>query len=394
MFFEFPMGGGEGGTRTRTFNIGDFTGGGFPGGFSFGGGDGFPGGFDLGGMGGFPMMSSMRMIEAKHGWLLELPYKSCLYDVLDICRDASDKDISKAYKKLAVVWHPDNNRGREEEASKQFDIINKAYEFLKNKKTRALYDENRDDILRKQEENTLSSEYCIGDKVALHSLTTTKYNGLVGTIDGEFDMNRRRWPVQLANRELKSFKAANIRFVSRLSKGDRVLLHSLTTASFNGKYGTVEGFNADRGRWTVNLDDGSTKGFKPSNMHFISEYTKGDRVLLHHLSTAELNGKIGTIDRPFLTKRARWSVKLDDGKCRNLKSSNIRLATEADEEAVKLEAEAAKERKEPVEEMDIDEQEQVAPTKPEVLPEDQAEKKAEDQKEKKAETVNKESITI
>jgi len=362
--FEVPMGGG--GRRRRTFNLGDFGGGGgFPGGFSFGGGGGgFPGGFNLGGMGGFPMMSPMRMIEAKHGWLLELPYKSCLYDILNICRDASDKDISKAYKKLAVKWHPDNNRSREEEASKQFDVINKAYEFLKNGKTRSLYDQNRDDILRKQEENTLSSEFNIGDKIALHSLSTTSYNGLVGTIGGPFDMSRRRWLVQLDNGDQKSFKAANIRFVYRLQKGDRIMLHSLSTASYNGKYGTVECFNSDRGRWTVDLDDGSQKGFKLSNMHFISQYTKGDRVLLQHLSTVALNGKIGTIDKPFLTKRARWKVKLDDDKStRNVKPSNLRLATESDEEAAKLAAaaEAANGKNEGAEEMEVDEQEGDSP---------------------------------
>merc|ERR1719233_337321 len=337
-------------------------------------------------MGGFPMMSPLRMIEAKHGWLLELPYKSCLYDILDICRDASDKDISRAYKKLAVVWHPDNNRNREEEASKQFDIINKAYEFLKNKKTRSLYDQNRDEILRKQEENTLSSEFNVGDKVALHSLTTTKYNGLVGTIDGPFDMTRRRWLVQLDNGEQKSFKAANIRYVSRLKKGDRVILPSLSTVKYNGKYGTVEGFNSDRGRWTVNLDDGSTIGFKPSNMHFISEYKRGDRVLLHHLSTIELNGEIGTIDKPFLTRRGRWSVRFDDGSCRNVKSSNIRLATEADEEAIKLAAEAAKEAEQNAQKMEVDEQDDVVSFK--------SERKSTGEEKKKSETDNKESVII
>jgi len=386
MFFEVPMGGRRG-TRSRTFNLGDFaSGGGFPGGFSFGGGGGgFPGGFNLGGMGGFPMMSPMRMIEAKHGWLLDLPYKSCLYDILGICRDASDKDIKQSYKKLAVKWHPDNNRNREEEASKQFDIVNKAYEFLKNKKTRSLYDQNRDDILRKQEENTLSSEFNVGDKIALHSLTTTKYNGHVGTIDGPFNMARRRWLVQLDNGEQKSFKAANIRFVSRLKKGDRVMLHSLSTVQYNGKYGTIEGFNSDRGRWTVNLDNGSTIGFKPKNMHFISEYTKGDRVFLHHLSTIKLNDKIGTIDKPFLTKRGRWSVKLEDGNCRNVKASNLRLATEADEETVKLAAEAAKEAEKNAENMEVDEQEESVPSV--------SEDKAEGEKDKMA-GADKKSRTI
>jgi len=338
MFFEFPMGGGGGG-NTRTFNLGDLlgggSGGGFPGGFSFS--TGMPGGFE---MGGFPMMSPIREIEAKHGWLLELPYKSCLYDILGICRDASEKDISKAYKRLAVKWHPDNNLGKEEEASIQFDIVNKAYEFLKNPKTRELFDSNRDDILRKQEENTLSSEFNVGDKIALHSLNTVSFNGLVGYIDENFDMTRKRWPVRLEQGDVKSFKAANIRLVYRFKRGDRVELHSLSAACYNGKRGTIESFNAERGRWTVNLDDRSTKTFKPNNLHYISEYSIGDRVILQYLSTAALNDKIATIYKPFLSRRGRWPVKLGDGSCRNVKSVNLRIATEADEQKEKA-AEAA-----------------------------------------------------
>jgi len=159
--------------------------------------------------------------------------------------------------------------------------------------------------------------------------------------------------------------------VYRLKQGDRIMLHSLSTASYNGKYGTVEGFNSDRGRWTVNLDDGSQKGFELRKMHFISEFNKGDRVLLHHLSTASLNGKLGTIDKPFLTKRARWSVMLDDGKCRNVKSSKLRLATESDEEAAKLAAEAEAAEK-GAEEMEVD-GEQGDPTKNEEKLEDEKE---------------------
>merc|ERR1719447_2145160 len=100
-------------------------------------------------------------------------------------------------------------------------------------------------------------------------------------------------------------------------------------------------------------------------MHFISEYTKGDRVLLHHLSTNKLNGKIGTIDKPFLTRRGRWSEKLEDGSCRNVKSSNLRLATESDEEALRLAAEVAKEAEENGQKMEVGEQEEVVPSKSE-----------------------------
>lgn len=48
------------------------------------------------------------------------------YEILGIARTASAKEIRKAYKNLAVVWHPDKNK--DPEAEEQFVKINRAYE--------------------------------------------------------------------------------------------------------------------------------------------------------------------------------------------------------------------------------------------------------------------------
>jgi len=288
------------------------------------------------------MMGPIETIKAKHGWLLELPYPTCLYTLLGISRTAGEKEINKAYKKLAMKWHPDRNRGREEEASKQFDLANKAYHFLKNSETRSMYDKCRSDILKKQEENSLSSEYKLGDRVVLHGLTSAEYNGLLGHIDKSFDMERRRWPVKLDSGDVKMFKNTKLRFVSRFKEGDRVVLHGLRTASYNGRRGRITGpYIVDRGRWSVKLDNWETKTFKPSNLHFVSEYEKGDRVILHDLTTGYLNGKRGTICGAFSTELARWPVLMDSGNIENVKAQNLYRAPEKDTEEEK---EAANER--------------------------------------------------
>ena len=51
----------------------------------------------------------------------------CHYEVLEIERDASSDDIKKAYRKLALRWHPDKNVGREEEATEKFKEISQAF---------------------------------------------------------------------------------------------------------------------------------------------------------------------------------------------------------------------------------------------------------------------------
>lgn len=61
------------------------------------------------------------------------------YEVLGVARDSSDRDISKAYRKLAVKYHPDSNPG-DEEASQFFKEAAEAYEVLSDQNKRARYD--------------------------------------------------------------------------------------------------------------------------------------------------------------------------------------------------------------------------------------------------------------
>lgn len=53
------------------------------------------------------------------------------YQVLGVSRDASDEEIKKAYRKLAKKYHPDLHPG-DQEAAKQMQRINAAYEKIKN----------------------------------------------------------------------------------------------------------------------------------------------------------------------------------------------------------------------------------------------------------------------
>jgi preprotein translocase subunit Sec63 len=52
------------------------------------------------------------------------------YEILEIAKNASDSDIKKAYKTLALRWHPDKNLNNLKEAEKRFKEISEAYEVL------------------------------------------------------------------------------------------------------------------------------------------------------------------------------------------------------------------------------------------------------------------------
>jgi len=62
------------------------------------------------------------------------------YEVLGVANLATEQDIKKAYRKLALQWHPDKNPEKKDEAEKKFKEIAEAYEVLADKSKRSMYD--------------------------------------------------------------------------------------------------------------------------------------------------------------------------------------------------------------------------------------------------------------
>lgn len=60
------------------------------------------------------------------------------YDLLGVNKDASDDDIKKAFRKLAIKYHPDKNK--DVDATEKFKQINEAYSILSDKEKRQMYD--------------------------------------------------------------------------------------------------------------------------------------------------------------------------------------------------------------------------------------------------------------
>src|SRR3989338_11534614 len=64
------------------------------------------------------------------------------YEVLCVAKGASDEDIKKSYRKLAMKYHPDRNSGdKAKEAEEKFKEVKEAYELLSDPKKRAAYNQ-------------------------------------------------------------------------------------------------------------------------------------------------------------------------------------------------------------------------------------------------------------
>lgn len=61
--------------------------------------------------------------------------------MLGVDRNADEKVIKKAYRKLAVKWHPDKNPDNKAESEEIFKKIGEAYSVLSDKDKKAIYDQ-------------------------------------------------------------------------------------------------------------------------------------------------------------------------------------------------------------------------------------------------------------
>ncbi len=63
------------------------------------------------------------------------------YEILEVTRNASEADIKKAYRRLAMKYHPDRNPPDDKESEAKFKEAKEAYEILSDGRKRSAYDQ-------------------------------------------------------------------------------------------------------------------------------------------------------------------------------------------------------------------------------------------------------------
>lgn len=70
------------------------------------------------------------------------------YEVLKVKRDATEEELKKAYRRLAMKYHPDKNPVNEKEAEACFKLVSEAYDVLSDPNRRQIYDLYGDGALK------------------------------------------------------------------------------------------------------------------------------------------------------------------------------------------------------------------------------------------------------
>lgn len=138
---------------------------------------------------------------------------TCYYEILGVSETAGSDEIKKAYRSLALVWHPDKNQTNPEAAHAKFQTILKAYETLSDSKERDWYDRHKDQILSDGDESQPGSGLNL-----FQYFSSSCYANFDDSEDGFYTVYRKIFE-EIANEEEKALKQAS-KF-SKSKNGDK-----------------------------------------------------------------------------------------------------------------------------------------------------------------------------
>ncbi len=130
------------------------------------------------------------------------------YELLEVSRDANENEIKKAYRKLALKYHPDRNQG-DKEAEEKFKLVNEAYQVLSDPKKRSIYDRYGVKGLENQgfqHYSDMSMDDLMGDLGSIfESVFGAGFSGFGG---GERGGSRQKYPLDIETEITLEFNEA------------------------------------------------------------------------------------------------------------------------------------------------------------------------------------------
>lgn len=244
------------------------------------------------------------------------PNSENLYTVLGVERGATDTEISKAYKRAAVKWHPDKNPDDKEKATEMFQKVSEAYEILSDADKRKTYDQFGKQGLERgagggqggmsfaHADDIFQAFFGGGDPFSMFFDGQDGGDGF-GGMPGGFGKGGPRivfqsgggmpgmmgGPMGGKGKGKGKPKPAEPIPDWAKPKGTRVIVRGLKSAAeHNGRQGKITGWTADKGRYEVECDDETTLSLRPGNVTQVA-----DVEITGIESTPELNGQQASV---------------------------------------------------------------------------------------------------
>ncbi|KAL1510213.1 hypothetical protein AB1Y20_006541 [Prymnesium parvum] len=298
--------------------------------------------------------------------------ESDYYKLLGVPRGATEQEISKAYKKLAIKFHPDKNPDNKEQAEENFKKVCEAYEVLSNKEKRQTYDQFGKSGLNSsgmsggvssEQAEAIFSQFFGGKDPFSVLFGKDGVHGMGGGIGGmpggvsfqfqsggpgmgqmpggifhEFSGGMHGLPPEMAAMFSgmdgigggRRGKRTRRERPDLLPIGTRVRVRGLQGAKHhNGKPGNVKAYDETSQRYSVQLDDGEVLKIKMNNLLQILQ------AKVVNMTRAELNGMDGVIEA-FDEEKQRYHVSLNGTDKVALSPSNVVLPKGARAQIVNL----------------------------------------------------------
>jgi len=250
------------------------------------------------------------------------------YEVLGVRKNSSEKEIKKAYRKLAKLHHPDANSDDKEAAEERFKSIGEAYSVLQDKEKRQKYDQFGKQGLQG---GGMGGGFSSMDAQDIFRMFMGGHGGGPGGFSFQSG-GRRGGGNPFADMfgggmnfggghghghghgQQRRKKPRNV--PSPLPKGTEVYLHGLSSGNFNRKKGTIQSYTGER--FSVDIEGIGLRNIKPQNL------CQSVQCQLHSLSVESMNGNYVYVTG-YTANFERIHCEFNDGSFKSIKPTNVEI---------------------------------------------------------------------